>query len=152
MCIRDRFSSIFIPYLTHFLPYFHVRSCYGRVKSVSFSALFTHITSFDIFRNFIEETERWITFSRNECQEGEKSCEKVLHGSPTEPDPCGTTNPLELAQVAGRSSGMTVPYALVGPCQVAHPCHLCCCRVGSVLAWSHCASGTTVTTPFRVAT
>jgi len=65
------FCPIFSPYLILFLPRFHVRLCWGRVKSASFSILFTHIASFDIFRNFVEETERWTTFSRKEYQGGE---------------------------------------------------------------------------------
>ena len=51
------FCPIFRPYLTPFLPHFHVRSYQDMVKLVSFSILFIYIASFCIFRDCVEEME-----------------------------------------------------------------------------------------------
>ena len=51
------------------------------VKSASFCKLLTHITSFDIFRNFIKETERWTIFGKGVPGRREKLRKNVARKS-----------------------------------------------------------------------
>ena len=51
------------------------------VKSASFCILLTHITSFDIFRNFIKETERWTIFGKGVPGRREKLRKNVARKS-----------------------------------------------------------------------
>ena len=83
--------------------------------------LFTYAASFDIFRNSIEEEERWIISGRRRCQRREKSREKASHGSPEQSSTRGTTGEQRPSQTK------TAPHGTVWPCHVARPCHMARC-------------------------
>ena len=110
--------------------------------------LFTYAASFDIFRNSIEEEERWIISGRMRCQRREKSREKASHGSPEQSSTRGTTGEQRPSQTK------TAPHGTVWPCHVALARPGSAVFLGPSVFWHGwpVPLGTTVPPPFRVAT